>query len=310
MNDKRLYVFLSLATVITLLMLSPAMTPAGEPAGSKAKSITLGLVSIAFQDEIENHFRDFVRYVARKFPSSAGVEGRVVVASTALQLVNLLDKKKVDFYMESPYPTYLINRQGAAVIILRRWKGGMAEYRSLIFTKRDSGITRIEDLRGKVIAFEDRESTSGYFLPKVLLLKKGFKVTEKPGLNAKVAPKEIGYVFELADRTIMDLVLANQVAAGAVSNDDYGTLDEKTKAAIAILAQSETLPRHLVSTRKNLDPAVKNRLTTILLSMNQDEEGRRILQQTDNTTKFDRLPGGEEPLRRRLVELFRVHGTR
>jgi phosphonate transport system substrate-binding protein len=308
MIDKRLHVFLSLAAVITLVTLSPAMTPAGEPAGPKEKSITLGLVSIAFQNEIENHFRDFVRYVARKFPSPAGVEGRVVVASTALQLVNLLDKKKVDFYMESPYPTYLINRQGAAVIILRRWKGGMAEYRSLIFTKRDSGITRIDDLRGKMIAFEDPGSTSGYFLPKVLLLKKGFKVTEKPGLDAKVAPREIGYVFEMADRTIMDLVLAKQVAAGAVSNDDYRTLDEKTKAGIGILAQSETLPRHLVSTRKNLDPAVKNRLTTILLSMNQDEEGRRILQQTDNTTKFDRLPGGEEMLRRRLNELFQFHG--
>ena len=35
MNDKKFYVFLSLATVITLLTLSPAMTPAGEPAGTE-----------------------------------------------------------------------------------------------------------------------------------------------------------------------------------------------------------------------------------------------------------------------------------
>jgi phosphonate transport system substrate-binding protein len=310
MNNKRHYVFRSLATLTILLTLSPTMTPAGEPAGSKVKTITLGLVSIAFQDEIEKHFRDFILYVARKLSSSADVEGRVVVASTALQLVKLLDENKVDFYMESPYPTYLINRQGAAVMILRRWKGGLAEYRSLIFAKRDSGITRIEDLRGKMIAFEDPGSTSGYFLAKVLLLKKGFNVTEKPGPDAKVAPGEIGYVFESADRTIIDLVFANQVAAGAFSNDDYGALDEKTRAAIAILAQSETLPRHLVSTRKNLDPAVRNRLTTILLSMDRDEAGRRILKQTDNTTKFDRLPGGEEMLRRRLVELFRPRGSR
>jgi hypothetical protein len=38
--------------------------------------------------------------------------------------------------------------------------------------------------------------------------------------------------------------------------------------------------------------------------MHQDDEGRRILQQTDNPTKFDLLPGGEEKVRRQLIELF------
>jgi phosphonate transport system substrate-binding protein len=78
-------------------------------------------------------------------------------------LAKLLDEKKVDFYMESAYPTYLINRQGAAVLILRCWKSGMEEYRGLVFTKGISGAIRLEDLRGKMIAFEDPGSTSGYF---------------------------------------------------------------------------------------------------------------------------------------------------
>ena len=39
--------------------------------------------------------------------------------------------------------------------------------------------------------------------------------------------------------------------------------------------------------------------------MNQDKEGQQILKQTDNTTKFDSLPGGEEMVRRKLVELYR-----
>jgi hypothetical protein len=43
-----------------------------------------------------------------------------------------------------------------------------------------------------------------------------------------------------------------------------------------------------------------------LLAMNQEDEGRSIMQQIDNTTKFDRLPGGEESVRRKLVETFRA----
>ena len=37
----------------------------------------------------------------------------------------------------------------------------------------------------------------------------------------------------------------------------------------------------------------------------RDAEGQKILARTDNTTKFDPLPGGEEAVRRQLVELYR-----
>jgi phosphonate transport system substrate-binding protein len=269
------------------------------------KGISLGLVSATHQKEIEERFREFVRYVGRKLSPAADVEGRVVVASTALQLAKLLEEKKVDFYMESPYPTYLINKQAAAVLRLRRWKGGMADYRSILFTEKDSGVKRLEDLRGKMIAFQDPGSTSGYFLPKVLLLKKGFRLAEKAGLEAKVAFSEIGYVFASSDRAIADWVLSKRVAAGAFSDDDFGALDEARKAVIAVLAETDSFPRHLVSTRRDLNPAVVKRLKEILLTMHQEDEGHRILQQTDNTTKFDFLPGGEEKVRRQLVELFR-----
>jgi phosphonate transport system substrate-binding protein len=197
-----------------------------------------------------------------------------------------------------------------ALIILRRWKDGLAEYRSLIFANKSGPVSRLEDLRGKLIVFEDPGSTSGYFLPKMLLLKKGFKVTEKAGPKAKVAPGEIGYFFESTDRISIDYVLSGEAAAGAFSDDDHGALDASKKAAINVLAQSETLPRHLVSTRKDLDPAVRARLIEILLSMHLDDEGRKILQKTDNTSKFDRLPGGEDRVRRKLIDIFRFRVTK
>ena len=51
-------------------------------------------------------------------------------------------------------------------------------------------------------------------------------------------------------------------------------------------------------------PALADRLKAILLAMSEDEEGRKILQKTGETTKFDMLPEGEEGMRRRLLETF------
>jgi phosphonate transport system substrate-binding protein len=297
--------FISFLTILLCGVIVGSTGAEDTPSRDQVKTISLGIVAEINQNEIAAHFRPFVHYVAQKLSPGSGFEGTVILAPTPLQLAKLIEEKKVDFYMESPYATYVINKQGAAVLIVRRWKSGMAEYRSLIITNRGSKMDRLEDLRGKIIAFEDPGSTSGYFLPKILLLKKGFKLVEKRSPEAKVAPKEIGYFFASSAANIVDLVFSKRLAAGAISNDDYSSIDEKKRAEISILAQTDSFPRHLVSTRKDLDPKIKNRLKEILLTMHQNEEGRKILQQTDSTAKFDLLPGGEELVRRKLVELFR-----
>jgi phosphonate transport system substrate-binding protein len=100
------------------------------------------------------------------------------------------------------------------------------------------------------------------------------------------------------------LIFAKQVAAGAISDDDFARLDEQKKASLNILGQTDLLPRHLVSVRKDLPTAASDRLSQILQSMHENSEGGKILQNTDQTSKFDALPGGEEAMRRRLLETF------
>jgi ABC-type phosphate/phosphonate transport system substrate-binding protein len=142
-------------------------------------------------------------------------------------------------------------------------------------------------------------------LPKLFLLKKGFSVSEKASLKSKVSAREIGYVFANTSDDVVNLVLQQKVSAGAFSTDDYAGLEGSNKPLISILAETESVSRHLVSVRKDLPGSVVTRLKTILLTMNQDKEAQQILKQTDNTTKFDSLPGGEEMVRRKLVELYR-----
>ena len=57
--------------------------------------------------------------------------------------------------MESPHPTYLINNvYGSGKLLLRRWKGGMADYHGIIYTNKSGDTKRLEDLRVKLIDFE------------------------------------------------------------------------------------------------------------------------------------------------------------
>jgi phosphonate transport system substrate-binding protein len=207
--------------------------------------------------------------------------------------------------MESAYPTYVINFvHGAGKLLLRRWKGGLADYYSVIFTRSDSAVKRVEDLKGKTIVFEDAGSTSGYLLPKLFLQKRGLKLTEKGRFSPDSVATGVGYVFARSQEKLVDAVLGKQAAAGAFSNDDLSALNEKKKLDIGILAQTDRLPRHLLSVRGDLAPALVGRLESILLAMHDDAEGQKILRKTDGTTKFDMLPGGEAAMRRRLLDSF------
>ena len=289
---------------VTLLLATvEAAAQTKQTTSAQTQTLTLGLVFQGSSKPVEERFRPLVDFAARRLSSPGEFKGMVVTAPTPGQMMKLLDEKRVDFYMDSPYSTYLINRLGAARLL--RWKGGLAEYRSLIFTNKESGVAHIEDLRGKIIAFEDPGSTSGYFLPKLFLLKKGFSVVEKSNIRDEVSAREIGYIFANSDTNMINLVLKKKVGAGAFSNDDYASVNEANKASLSIIAESEAVPRHLVSVRKDLPQAVVKQLKEVLLNMHQDAEGQKILRQTDNTTKFDPLPGGEEAVRKKLVELYR-----
>jgi phosphonate transport system substrate-binding protein len=297
-----------LAIVSALILFGIALRSQalGQASGRPdAKTITLAVVAEANQKEVEAHFQGFVHYVATKLSSAGNLEGRVATVPNQSTLANLLNQRKADFYMESPHPTYIINSvYGAGKLLLRRWKGGMSDYYSLIFTPKNGATKRLEDLQGKIVAFEDPESTSGYFLPKLFLSKKGFKLVRINRIDAKVSRGAVGYIFASSQKKLLDLVLTEQVAAGAFSSDDYAGLNDRQKSDLTILAETATLPRHLVSIRKDLAPAVSDRLKKILLSMHEDPQGRVILQKTDGTTKFDTLPGGELAISQRLLDSF------
>jgi len=308
--EKRLSWVYVAFLIVTLLFITGPKTEAQVKQTVSIKALTLGVVYRSAPERVADHFRPLVEYAARKLAPTGEIKSIVKVAANTDQLIELVERAQVDFYLESPFPTYLINRTGTGRLLLRRWKGGMSEYRGVIFTSKASRITRLEDLRGKMIAFEDSESTSGYFLPKLLLFEKRFLVVEKPDLSAKVLGGEIGYIFASSKNNVVKLVREEKVAAGAISNEDYASLDETSKAQLSMLAESGSVPRHLVSVRRNLPEAVIKRLTEILLSMHQDDEGQKILRQTDGTTKFDTLPGGEEAFRRKLNDLYHLRGEK
>ncbi|QLF69035.1 phosphonate ABC transporter substrate-binding protein [Peteryoungia desertarenae] len=64
---------------------------------------------------------------------------------------------------------YLSNPEAVQPILTTVQTDGSSGYYSIMVARKDSGITKLEDLKGKKLGFADPDSTSGYLVPLVTL---------------------------------------------------------------------------------------------------------------------------------------------
>ena len=171
-----------------------------------------------------------------------------------------------------------------------RWKEGVTQYNSLFIVKNSSSIKTVNNFGGKTIAFESPESTSGYLLPKAYLVQKGFKLVGEPTKNSSNDDdnKIIRYVFAREDHNIPLWVAEGKADIGVISNIDFEqeTYDS-IKSQLRIVDRTNDVPRHVVSHRSEMEPALVQKIKDVLLNIDKDPEGIEILRNFDNTTRYE-----------------------
>jgi len=301
-------VLVVLAFILTACATStPAATPGPAPtAGPSATGkIALGLIENDPPTTIKT-FQALADYLATHLGEFGIGVGVVKVAPDYETLAKWVKSGDVDLFFESPYLAMLLNEQIGAQPILRRWKGGIAEYNAVIFARTDSGLTSLPDLKGHMMAGESPESSSAYMLPVAYLITAGMNPVEKAQSDSAIAKDEIGYVFSGADDNTIQWVIGGKVAAGALNKPAYLEIPEETRAALTILAETENMPRHLVLARPGMDSALLKAVKTLLIDMGDTAETKAILQQAEETAKFDEFPTEATMARMRaLYELIK-----
>jgi phosphonate transport system substrate-binding protein len=196
----------------TLVLLVPQVMWAGV--------LHIGSISSEPRDEMKR-LLPLAHYLAQQLQSEGIDHGKVVVADSIPRMAALLQEGKVDLYLDSPYPVVAVSHLAGSQLLLRRWKRGVGDYHTVIFARQESSVSQLEELKGKMIALERPFSTTGYFLPKMILVQKGLHVVPKSGATDPVGPDEVGYVFSGSDESTMVWVLRKKLQAGAMDNHSF-----------------------------------------------------------------------------------------
>lgn len=229
-------------------------------------------------------FQPFIDYLVSKLKDQGYTRGEFVGTKSVSEMAQLVREKKIDIVIDSAFPVYVVGKLAGAIPVADRWKGGAATYHTAIFVKQDSPIQTLDDLKGKILAFDSTTSTAGYFLPKAELIKQGYTMTQKNSLKDPVNPNEIGYFY--VHGNVYESVANGTVPAGAESELEIdGYFGDKIKN-YRIISKTPDILRFLVAVRGDLDSNTTSLIKDTLFSMDTTPEGRKVLDSFAQTAKF------------------------
>lgn len=262
---------------------APALAPTAAPAATQ--EIVLGKISDDPAEEISD-WQPLADYLAANLSQFGIGAGKVKVAPDVETMAGWLATGQVDLFFDNPYSALTVSDQSRGQILVRRVKTDAEEKHAVIFTTAESGITSLDQLRGRLIAIEEPESASGFMLPVAYLVEAGLKPAHKTSLDAAVAADEVGYLFSLDDNNTALWVLSGKVAAGSVDNETFAEVKETNPTGLIILAETEPITRDQLGViSSKTDSTVTEAAKTLLLNLAGHAEAQAIL--PDETARFE-----------------------
>lgn len=116
------------------------------------------------------------------FEDTFGVPTRMFFASDYSGVQQAFAAKTLEIANMSPAAyagVWLDTNGGVEPILVTKEPDGSTSYVALMYARADSGITKLEDMRGKSMAWSDPNSASGYLIPRAELRAAG--INPEPG---------------------------------------------------------------------------------------------------------------------------------
>ncbi|MFH1196765.1 MAG: phosphate/phosphite/phosphonate ABC transporter substrate-binding protein [bacterium] len=252
------------------------------------KFFTIGSLAKSNRQD-ERNFQPLARYIAAKLFPEEDINGRIIVADNFDELTKLINNGEIDLYIDSPYPMFKLKEKTDLKIILAHNREGIKDYHSVLLSSTKNNIKSLNDLKDRVIAFDSPFSTTGYFIPKVELLERGFKLVELDNLDNPVPAGSIGYIFTYSDDNTLLWILKDKTAAGATDNLSYQKLPQEYFTKYNVLLESEPIPRQIVAVRNEIPVDREKRLIEILCQFHTTAEGKDMMSPAGSAPLFEKL---------------------
>ncbi|MBF0505769.1 MAG: phosphate/phosphite/phosphonate ABC transporter substrate-binding protein [Nitrospirae bacterium] len=199
---------------------------------------------------------------------------------------------KPEFLLPNPWQTLQAMKTGYRVIAIA---GEPEDFKGIFLVRRDSGIRKPSDLKGKAVSYPSPTALAACIMPQYFLHVHGINV------NRDIENRYVGS----QESSIMNVHLKN-TAAGATWPPPWRAFQKdhpQEAAELKVLWETEPLINNSVMIRSDLPADIREQVRKYLVGLHETEEGRAILAGME-TARFIPASDKDYDVVRSYVERF------
>jgi phosphonate transport system substrate-binding protein len=243
--------------LLTLLLSISSTTPAADKTDPDLFKVAL-LPDESASTVIKNN-QGLKAYLEKEL----GKKVELVVTTDYSSMIEAMRHGRLDLAYFGPLSYVLAKSKSNIEPFSARLHKGSTTYQAVVIGNTAAGIAKLEDIKGRNMAYGDTASTSSHLIPKSMLAAKG--------LETKKDYKE----HFLGSHDAVALAVQNGHAqAGGLSKIIFETLVEKgiiNKNSVKVIAVSKPYPEYPWAMRADLSPSVKEKVKKAFYGLKDKE---------------------------------------
>ncbi|MCB5250374.1 MAG: phosphate/phosphite/phosphonate ABC transporter substrate-binding protein [Candidatus Cloacimonadales bacterium] len=267
-----------------------------QPLGTRRNPIKLYFVPSMEANKIitsAEAIKDFLH-------QDTGLFFKVGVPTSYAAVIEAMGTDETDIAFLATFAYVMAHEKYNAQVELTTVRNHLSAYRGQFVANVNSGVNSIEDIEGKVIAYTDAASTSGYIYPSAILKQNNIK--PKKEIMAGGHPQVILAVYE--QNADVGCTFWSEEREGkpydarSSVEETHPDVYEKVK----IIGFTDWIPNDTVTFRDKFPADLKEKIVNSLLKYAEDPEGQKELQALYNVDGFIRSSDSDYNIVRETLE--------
>jgi phosphonate transport system substrate-binding protein len=217
-----------------------------------------------------------------------GLHFEVEIPTSYAAVIEAMGAERAEVAWLPPLAYVLAHDKYGVEVGLQCVRNGEKGYKGMIIARADSGISKIEDIAGRTLAYTDAASTSGYLYPSAMLKAKGIAPGESLFAGGHPAAVESCYSKRVDAACVYYSPPGPDGAIRDARKDILGTHPD-AESALSIVALTDEIPNDTVAFRKGFDAANRAKIVAALEDLAKSDAGKKIIMDLYALTDFTQV---------------------
>jgi phosphonate transport system substrate-binding protein len=267
-----------IGSVVAASLVSACGIGGGAALGSKDNPIKMAFVPSSDAQKVLASGEP----IGKLLEQETGYTIKVSVPTSYAAVVEAMGANNVDVGWLATFAYVLARDKFGAEVVLATVRQGSKTYTGQIIVHADSGISTLEQLKGKKFAFVEPSSASGYLYPNALLKQ---RIPDYKDAESYFSER----IFAGGHDKVVIAVYERQVDGGATFGDSVvggpptdarvrmqSTIPDVMEK-VKVIGITDPIPNDTVTVRKGLPPDMVTKLREGLTKVSQSEDGKKAL---------------------------------